>query len=835
MSPEQQKALAIARARRRRAEVQGEADLPSARPQSDTSGSKFMYSQDDLDGASMRGDVVDLTKVQGNAGHLVAQGTTLGLADEIRAAGKSIPALMPGGETPGDAYSRNLQEERAAVQNYKNDHPYRSVGYEVGGAFLPALTGVGMVAGGATAAGRIGSGVVAGGIGGGIMGFNTGEGGAANRSAKALHDGAIGAAVGGGVGVLGEALRRGYHGIKGRSINTPRGGDAGERATRTVSDALKADAVEPEALKAALMAGKPQTLMDLAGRNTRAKAGAAARRSDGARGDMDRLFTGRQEAQQARVYDDIAQLNGGRDPRAFKADQAAAAAARSNTANSKYRRAYEADPVQTTPKMAELMRRPAVDKAIRSASARAAESGRDVRVSREMLDFMDRAKNETPEEREIFREVSGYRRDVQEFDDAVAGVAKRADDRYKKPAFREIIKRGGVDPESVLAGELRNIGITSRTMPGLYRRGGLRDIDNIPAEELQDALGDAVKGGGGYADRQSLLNILETEYRSGSPTRNSSQEAAQRELQDMLRSEPEIDELRGIVDDFDRGQSGRMAAIPEANLTAEGWDFVLRDLEAGIESAVRKGDTQRENALNQTRKQLYKEVEAIYPDLKSARARYAGDSEVIDAGDKGRKFLLGDSDRVLDEFDGMGDASKAAARQGASRALVDKVSRKRPEQSAADPLRTDDIQDRLGAMFPAEGVARFRSAMDAEKQMANTRNDVLGNSATAERLAADADFDADPLSKALKAISSKGIGGAVNSATGEIGQFVSDALQMGVSRKKAEEIGKLMVDPDVAAVIERLIAQRAKDAQFVPRDRTLGLSAAAGTQSHYVD
>ena len=780
---------------------------------------------------SLKGKVEDRTAIPGNAGHLIAQGLSFGTADEINAGVNSLGALFTD-ETVGDAYDRNLMEERAAVENYRRDYPYRAMGYEAAGAVLPAMTGVGALGTAATTGARVGAAAGSGAVGGGIYGFNAGEGGAVERLKDAGTGAAFGAAGGAILGGAVEGGRRALSAVRGRGldINIPQGGNAETRAVRQLSDALKDDAIEPGALSQALVAGKPQTLLDVSGTATQQLGGAAARKSPQVKGELDRLFTSRQEGSQGRVLDDIQSLNQGRDPRSFKATQAAATDARGKEAAKRYRKAYQSEAVATSPQLLELMRRPSVQKAVASAPARAAERGRDVRVSKETLEMMDTLKNETPEERAIFNEISEYRADIEAFESAVGEVAKRADDRFKKPAFREIIRRGGIDPQSPVASELRNMGITSRSMPGIYRRGGLRDLDNLPASEMREIFGDNV-GNGRYASRQGILDTLEDEFRTGAPTRTPEQEAANIELKRMMASEPEIEELRKIVSDYDVSRGAQSSAIPSTNLTAEGWDMVLRELGEGIEAATAKGQGDQAQALTATKAAIEREIEILYPDLKAARAAFSDASESINAGDAGRKFLQGDSDKIVGEFSGLSDAGKAAAQQGAARALVDKVARKRPEQSAADPLRTLDVEDRLNEIFPGEDVATFRTRLDAEKGMANTRNSVLGNSLTAERLAADEQFSGGALSRALRAVSDGGVFGAINSATQDAGIYVSDALALGVSRKKAEEIGKLIADPDVAAVIKKILSQRAVDADYTPADRSRLGAALVGMQS----
>ncbi|MGZ5241184.1 MAG: hypothetical protein ACXWCN_13765, partial [Caldimonas sp.] len=95
-----------------------------------------------------------------------------------------------------------------------------------------------------------------------------------------------------------------------------------------------------------------------------------------------------------------------------------------------------------------------------------------------------------------------------------------------RPVARFIRDLGGVNPASPLADELRSRGITSRTLPGLFNRRGIRTataqgvatrgarsaLDNIPIDELPPEIRSQVQDdGNGYARQQDLVDALEAE------------------------------------------------------------------------------------------------------------------------------------------------------------------------------------------------------------------------------------------------------------------------------------------------------------------------------------
>lgn len=57
----------------------------------------------------------------------------------------------------------------------------------------------------------------------------------------------------------------------------------------------------------------------------------------------------------------------------------------------------------------------------------------------------------------------------------------------KRPLIRYVTDAlGGIDPTGAVARELQHRGITTRTAPGLFRKGGHLDMDNVPASEHPD-------------------------------------------------------------------------------------------------------------------------------------------------------------------------------------------------------------------------------------------------------------------------------------------------------------------------------------------------------------
>ena len=147
------------------------------------------------------------------------QGATFGFADEAAGALRAIPALLPGGESPRQAYLRNRDEQRAFDAQARDAHPGMFLAGEVSGGLASGIPGSGaviqgtrlgrnMAAGsrlGATTAQKIRATLAGGGLAGiegAIAGYGYGEEGPIDDLSNAAITGAISVPF----GVVGTAL-----------------------------------------------------------------------------------------------------------------------------------------------------------------------------------------------------------------------------------------------------------------------------------------------------------------------------------------------------------------------------------------------------------------------------------------------------------------------------------------------------------------------------------------------------------------------------------------------------------------------------------------------------
>lgn len=112
-------------------------------------------------------------------------------------------------------------------------------------------------------------------------------------------------------------------------------------------------------------------------------------------------------------------------------------------------------------------------------------------------------------------------------DDALDELRSGAVSKAKFPArpVSNIVKSlGGIDPNSSFAGDLRSRGVTARSFPGLYKKGGAKSLDNIPASEHEIFFERGLVDGNGYVQEQAFIDALEAEMK-GEPWRTGEQQA----------------------------------------------------------------------------------------------------------------------------------------------------------------------------------------------------------------------------------------------------------------------------------------------------------------------
>lgn len=211
---------------------------------------------------AMGGDPLSASKEARQFGDMIFQGLLAEFGDEVMAGGNWLAQVLAGKET---TYDDEVAIQREGLRATEEQSPAaamlgKGVGALATGAGLGG-GGVTLLKGGAGLVPNVGRGIAEGAAYGAAYGAGAADG--ESRTEGALKGAALGGAVGGALPVVGAALRQIPVGA--RTVKNLLGlqGD-NKTAARLLQRALDEDG----ALKAAIP-GKPDTIMDLAGDNTR--------------------------------------------------------------------------------------------------------------------------------------------------------------------------------------------------------------------------------------------------------------------------------------------------------------------------------------------------------------------------------------------------------------------------------------------------------------------------------------------------------------------------------------------------------------------------------------
>lgn len=232
----------------------------------------------------------------------IAQGATLGFADEALGAVEGLNRKLHGGSFT-EGYTEGRDKVRAATKQFAEDNPKTSTALTIAGGLAPAVAvGGGLAAkAGAGLVKRAALSAVEGAGFGGVAGFGSGEGDAAEQAKSAATGALTGAAVGGALPVAGAAIR-GVRNAVGRT-----GMSASRQADALIARALERDATPAADLpaRAAAMVGKPAVLPDLAGENVMGLARGAQATPSQAKESLASMLHRRQAGQLGRVAGDV--------------------------------------------------------------------------------------------------------------------------------------------------------------------------------------------------------------------------------------------------------------------------------------------------------------------------------------------------------------------------------------------------------------------------------------------------------------------------------------------------------------------------------------------------
>lgn len=339
--------------------------------------------------------------------------------------------------------------------------------------------------------------------------------------------------------------------------------------------------------------------------------------------------------------------------------------------------------------------------------------------------------------------------------------------------------------------------------------------------------------------RSNANNLYDTAYAHGSvdDTRilkvleDDTFKKAFKEAQAISSKEARAAELRGedpsrfkLNDIYDLDKDGNMISvgkIPDVRTL----DYIKRGIDALIDKGYKgEGMGKAEaNALKDLRKAYIGVIDENVPEYAAARAKYAGDMEVLDALRLGRtdylspKMLPNEAKKLVN---GMSEAERDALRAGVAQSLLTKVMDAPQQINAAQRIiGAPATRKRLEALFQDPNEYKvFEAALTRESELFRNAQDIVRGSRTANKTEALKDLKAG-----------NGIfdiaGEAVDIAAGSPGSVVGRVLKYLQARttldeKTAGEVAKMLKSGTTQEVDDTLKRLESSSAKFLEDKNT---------------
>lgn len=249
-----------------------------------------------------------------------------------------------------------------------------------------------------------------------------------------------------------------------------------------------------------------------------------------------------------------------------------------------------------------------------------------------------------------------------------------------------------------------------------------------------------------------------------------------------------VDEVEKAIEKASQ-RLGKERAAGKQISTINVIDEAKRILDDQIESLRRQGQRNESRRLLTLKRSLIKEIDDQVPEYAKARNAYAGDSALLDAGEKGRGIFKMDVDDIDDIVSDLADSEKVMFRLGVQKAVREKLMLAREGTNAINRISSQANLEKISKAFPSkEAFNKFKSQLDFEAEIFDTAR-VLHNSKTALRQAAQREMDnggrvsIDDTVTVLDATATKAA------------QAISKLMGRGLSDEAREELGRMLLTP----------------------------------------
>ncbi len=382
-----------------------------------------------------------------------------------------------------------------------------------------------------------------------------------------------------------------------------------------------------------------------------------------------------------------------------------------------------------------------------SASARQAERQIAADQAREGRRLYDAARQGS-EPFDIQGVIDGVAQRMQEYPPGIAGQLQKAIDLFTQP-----VKKGAADAEAALMTRLRRL-----------------------SEDMQEKISFAKND----QARERLTRRFAVLMRRG-----------QEDLATLRSQHAQFTAQRRPVDNIGRFDAAKQELDDMIEAARRGGENNLARLLTGLKNDLLNAVHLPNAAGEPTRNVLYQQ----------ARNAWGSAAENREAIELGRAALREGSEISIEQFRNLSPGQQIYFRQGFLESARNALGNRRSGNDATMPFQTARVQDLLREIIPnsratagtfGDRSGRFGEYLSREERMGQTRNRVLGNSATAQRQGDDAEFAADALSRVMM-----GLRGGTNAIIEVVGSALTRATAY--RQDVAEALARRLVEADPAA------------------------------------
>ena len=310
---------------------------------------------------------------------------------------------------------------------------------------------------------------------------------------------------------------------------------------------------------------------------------------------------------------------------------------------------------------------------------------------------------------------------------------------------------------------------TVATLPGQSKQATEAAIRSRQSGRADRLIGQAERSLGTNGDRASQVvdDLVRTREQASRPLYGR--------LHKMeVGADPELSSLLAAAEQLGAGAAARKIAtanrvpysLSQDQWTASGGRLAMRDLDhmkQGLDELIEKATdpagklSPTGNALNNLRRDLLAKLDDSTGGFyKTARDAYSGPSALIDASNRGRRFMTADDAATRQAVAGLSTSEQEAFRLGAFEALRNKLGRPGGQTEVLGMWKDKILREKLQAVFPDERAFRqFASAASGESVMKGLEG-VGRGSQTAARQYGAGDLDVPALADAVQSLSGAG-------------------------------------------------------------------------------